>query len=81
MAHTSFSTCGAFDSAFFLPAAHPRKPFNPPPQPFNPQFSPFSAKYCCFLTVDTRVLRCYKPEKDKLFGGESPNGLQGAVRE
>jgi len=34
-----------------------------------------------FLTVDTRVLQCYKPKKDKLFGGESPNGLQSAVRE
>jgi hypothetical protein len=34
-----------------------------------------------FFTVDTCVSRCYKPLKDKLFGGESPNELQNAVRE
>jgi hypothetical protein len=35
----------------------------------------------CFFAVDTRVLRCYNAGKDKLFGGESPNELQNAVRE
>ena len=34
-----------------------------------------------FFTVDTCVFRCYKPQKDKLFGGESPNELPSAVRE
>ena len=34
-----------------------------------------------FFTVDTYVPRCYKPQKDKLFGGESPNELPSAVRE
>jgi hypothetical protein len=33
-----------------------------------------------FFTVDTCVLRCYKPQKDKLFGGESPNELQKQSR-
>src|SRR5258708_3852546 len=31
------------------------------------------------FTVDTCVLRCYKTQKDKLFGGESPNELRKAV--
>ena len=31
------------------------------------------------FTVDTCVLRCYKTQKDKLFGGESPNELHKAV--
>src|SRR6267154_2279565 len=31
------------------------------------------------FTVDRCVLRCYKPQKDKLFGGESPNELHKAV--
>jgi hypothetical protein len=31
--------------------------------------------------VDRCVPRCYKPQKDKLFGGESPNELPSAVRE
>jgi len=34
-----------------------------------------------FFIVDTCVLQCYKPQKDKLFGGESPNELPLAVRE
>jgi hypothetical protein len=34
-----------------------------------------------FFGVDTRVSRCYKPQKDKLFGGESPIELRRAVRE
>lgn len=34
-----------------------------------------------FFAVDTYVSRCYKPQKDKLFGGESPIELQSAVRE
>jgi hypothetical protein len=29
-----------------------------------------------FFVVDTCVLQCYNPQKDKLFGGESPNELQ-----
>jgi hypothetical protein len=39
----------------------------------------FSNRSTAFFTVDTRVLRCYKPQKDKLFGGESPNELHQAV--
>jgi hypothetical protein len=34
-----------------------------------------------FFTVDTCVSQCYKPQKDKFFGGESPIELQSAVRE
>jgi hypothetical protein len=34
-----------------------------------------------FFTVDRCVPQCYKPQKDKLFGGESPNELPSAVRE
>src|SRR5207245_8914877 len=33
-------------------------------------------RFVYFFVVDTCVLRCYKPLKDKLFGGESPNELQ-----
>jgi hypothetical protein len=40
-----------------------------------------SPSICPFFTVDTCVPRCYKPQKDKLFGGESPNELPSAVRE
>jgi hypothetical protein len=31
--------------------------------------------------VDTCALRCYKPLKEKLFGGESPIDLLTATRE
>jgi len=34
-----------------------------------------------FFAVDTCVSQCYKPEKDKPLGGESPNVLPIAVRE
>ena len=34
-----------------------------------------------FFAVDRCVVRCYKPQKDKPFGGESPNELPRAVRE
>jgi hypothetical protein len=37
--------------------------------------------FFAFFAVDMRVLRCYKPQKDKLFGGESPIELRIAVRE
>ena len=42
----------------------------------------FSHRFVYFFVVDTCVLRCYKPQKDKLFGGESPNELykQSRVR-
>jgi hypothetical protein len=40
----------------------------------------FSNRSVCFFAVDTCVLRCYKPQKDKLFGGESPNELQKQSR-
>jgi len=33
------------------------------------------------FAVDRSALRCYKPLKDKLFGGESPIELLKAVRE
>jgi len=42
--------------------------------------------FFCFLAarkfvfvVDTDISGCYKPQKDKPFGGESPNELQSAV--
>jgi hypothetical protein len=31
------------------------------------------------FAVDTDILRCYNAQKDKVFGGESPNELQNAV--
>ena len=34
-----------------------------------------------FFAIDTRVLRCYKTLKEKLFGGESPIELPKALRE
>ncbi len=40
-----------------------------------------SGRDISFFIVDTCVSRCYKPQKDKLFGGESPNELPSAVRE
>jgi len=42
----------------------------------------FSHRFVYFFVVDTCVLQCYKPHKDKLFGGESPNELykQSRVR-
>jgi hypothetical protein len=54
-------------------------------QPFaiqvNRSPNQISVRPMLFFTVDTCVLRCYKPQKDKLFGGESPIELQSAVRE
>jgi CheY-like chemotaxis protein len=41
----------------------------------------FSGLSIPFFAVDTYVSRCYKPQKDKLFGGESPIELPKAVRE
>ena len=42
--------------------------------------------FFCFLAVitlvfvvDTDISGCYKPQKGKFFGGESPNELQSAV--
>jgi hypothetical protein len=41
----------------------------------------FYSVHFIFFAVDTCVLRCYKTQKDKLFGGESPIELRIAVRE
>lgn len=41
----------------------------------------FSHRFVYFFVVDTCVLQCYKPQKDKLFGGESPNELHKVASE
>jgi hypothetical protein len=33
------------------------------------------------FAVDRGISECYKTRKDELFGGESPNELQNAMRE
>ena len=41
----------------------------------SPKGFHFAVQNRAIFTVDRHVLQCYKPLKDKLFGGESPNEL------
>ena len=42
-------------------------------------FFGFLAASTLVFAVDTDISGCYKPQKGKFFGGESPNELQSAV--